>query len=217
MCSLVQNWLMKLVNVNLRASQNREVCQLGARYRLLSAGWRPLRARLHLTSHYAYGIMLAILRDRAIKPTTGAEDIMSEMETVSTVETPEGRKIVTVKGTIENAYGRKLDTNKFKEGFGVVSELSYEDTYEEYTDYAHVPKDEKLTEADMLKTVNDARRNNARQKAMQTALDKAGVIKPTMEDDDELKIASIVKGLVASKKYNAEQARQLAKQMLGLS
>jgi hypothetical protein len=38
-----------------------------------------------------------------------------------------------------------------------------------------------------------------------------------MEDDDELKIASIVKGLVASKKYNDEQARQLAKQMLGLS
>jgi hypothetical protein len=142
---------------------------------------------------------------------------MSETETATTVETPEGRKIVTVSGVIENAYGRKLDANKFKEGHAVVSELKYSDTYEEYTDYAQVPKDEKLTEADMLKKVNDDRRNNARQKAMQAALDKAGVIKPTMEDDDELKIASIVKGLVASKKYNDEQARQLAKQMLGLS
>ncbi len=142
---------------------------------------------------------------------------MSETETVDTVETTSGRKVVTVKGTIENAYGRKLAENKFKEGFSKVNEVKYSETYEEYTDYNLVPKDEQLTEADKLKTVNDSRKANARQKAMQKALDDAGVIKPTMEDDDELKIASIVKGLVASKKSDEEGARTLAKQMLGLS
>lgn len=160
---------------------------------------------------------LRIQGQSAITPTTKGRQTMSEQETVNTVETSEGRKVVTVAGTIENAYGRKLDANKFKEGKPVVKELKYSDTYEEYTDYSQVPKDERLSEADQLKVVNDARKANARQKAMQKALDDAGVIKPTMEDDDELKIASIVKGLVASKKYDDAQARQLAKQMLGIA
>lgn len=142
---------------------------------------------------------------------------MSETETVDTVETAGGKRIVTVKGTIENHAGRKLSDLKFKPGFTPVAEVKYSDTYEEYTDYAQVPKDEQLTEEDKLKTVNDARKANARQKAMQAALDAAGVIKPTMEDDDEMKITSIVKGLVASKKYNEVDARILAKQMLGIA
>jgi hypothetical protein len=136
-------------------------------------------------------------------------------ETEQNVATEGATKVF--KGTIENAYGRKLSANKFKDGKTVVDTLDYTGSYEHLESYAEVPADEKLKEADMLDVVNNARKANARQKAMQKALDEAGVIKPTMEDDDELKIASIVKGLVASKKYDDAQARQLAKQMLGIA
>lgn len=134
-----------------------------------------------------------------------------------TTTTEQGKTVETFDGVIENAYGRKLDANKFKEGFSPVSTLKYTAEYEKVTDYDSIPEKEMPDKDDILALVNNARKANARQKAMQKALDEAGVIKPTMEDDDELKIASIVKGLVASKKHTEEAARVIAKQLLGLA
>jgi hypothetical protein len=134
-----------------------------------------------------------------------------------TTSTENGVTVETFEGTIESAYGRKLGENKFKPGFSAVSTVKYSAEYEKLGSYDAIPEKEMPDKDDILALVNNARKANARQKAMQKALDDAGVIKPTMEDDDELKISSIVKGLLASKKYDEAGARQLAKQMLGIA
>jgi hypothetical protein len=133
-----------------------------------------------------------------------------------TVSTESGVTLESFDGVIENAYGRPLTQNKFKDGSSPVPSIKYNASFEKLVTYDAIPEKEMPDKDDILALVNNARKANARQKAMQTALDGAGVIKPTMEDDDELKIASIVKGLIASKKYNEVGARTLAKQMLGL-
>ncbi len=125
-------------------------------------------------------------------------------------------KTTAFDGKIENAYGRSLEQNKFSEGSTPVKVINYKTTFDELESLAEVPEDEKPNDKDILALVNNTRKANARQKAIQDALTNAGVIKPTLEDDVELQIAGMVKSLVASKKYNEEQARQLAKQMLGV-
>jgi len=134
-----------------------------------------------------------------------------------TISTEAGKTVENFDGVIENAYGRPLSKNRFKDGSEAVTAIKYSASYEKLEKYEDIPKDEMPDEKDILATVNNARKANARQKAMQSALDKAGVIKPTLEDDTELQIASIVKSLVAAKKYDEEGARVVAKQMLGVS
>ena len=135
------------------------------------------------------------------------------MTDVAAVETTTKTEIT---GTIENAYGRELSELKFKEGSAPVKSIDYVGSYDHVNALASVPKDEYPSDEDLLKLVNDKRKANARQKAYQKALDDAGVIKPTMADDDEMKIKSIVVGLVASKRYNEVTARAAARKMLGL-
>lgn len=134
-----------------------------------------------------------------------------------TVSTEAGKTVETFEGVIENAYGRPLTQNRFKDGNEAVKAIKYSAEYEKVADYDSIPTKEMPDKEDILALVNNARKANARQKAMQKALDDAGVIKPTLEDDTELQIASIVKSLVASKKYDEAGARVVAKQMLGLS
>lgn len=134
-----------------------------------------------------------------------------------TVSTEAGTTVETFEGVIENAYGRALAQNRFKEGASPVTVIKYSAEYEKVTDYDAIPSKEMPDAFDILALVNNARKANARQKAMQKALDDAGVIKPTLEDDSELQIASIVKSLVASKKYDEAGARVVAKQMLGIA
>lgn len=123
----------------------------------------------------------------------------------------------TFDGTIENAYGRALAQNKFADGKEPIASIKYNASYDEIDSYDAIPSDEVPDKKDILALVNNSRKANARQKAIQDALNAAGVIKPTLEDDVELQIAGMVKSLVASKKYNEEEARKLAKQMLGVS
>lgn len=134
-----------------------------------------------------------------------------------TVSTEAGKTVETFEGQIENAYGRPLSQNRFKDGKTPVTVIKYSAEYEKVTDYDAIPSKEMPDKDDILALVNNARKANARQKAMQSALDDAGVIKPTLEDDVELQIAGMVKSLVASKKYDEAGARTLAKQMLGIA
>lgn len=119
-------------------------------------------------------------------------------------------------GNIENAYGRPLKELKFKEGFTPVLVIPFIGEYEALKTYDAIPAKELPDKEDVLAMVNTARKANARQKAMQKALDDAGVIKPTMEDDVTLQLKSMVAGMVASKKYTEEAATKLAKQILGI-
>jgi hypothetical protein len=134
-----------------------------------------------------------------------------------TITVEAGKKIESFDGKIESAYGRELKANRFKDGFPVVSVLNYTATYEKLEKYDDIPEKEMPDKDDILAVVNNARKANARQKARGDALEVAGVIKPTMADDDELKIKSIMVGLLASKLYTEVTARAFARKALGLS
>lgn len=114
-------------------------------------------------------------------------------------------KTVEFDGVMENAYGQKLD-----------AAIPFEGTYEHLLNFESIPAKESLSEDDILKVVNDARKANARQKAMQDALDTAGIKKPTLENNSELQISTMVKSLVASGKYTKESATVFARTALGL-
>ncbi len=107
-------------------------------------------------------------------------------------------------GVIENAYGKKLDTP-----------IKFEGTYDAFESYDEVksknelPKDSEITDF-----VNNRRKANARQKSMQAALDAAGIVKPTLENDAQLRLREMYKVLVAGGKSEAE-ARTLAAATLG--
>lgn len=137
-------------------------------------------------------------------------DVATTTDTVTGVETK------VFDGVIENAYGRPLKELKFKDGFTPVTSIPFIGEYESVKVYDAIPAKELPDKDDQLAMVNQARKANARQKAMQKALDDAGVIKPTMEDDSTLQLKSMVAGMVASKKYTEEAATKLAKQILGI-
>src|SRR5678815_1620177 len=82
-----------------------------------------------------------------------------------------GSKVVKFDGVIESAYGIKLDTP-----------LTYETEYEELVSFDAIPPKELPDNDDILSLVNNKRKANQRQKAMQKALDDAGIVKPTLEN-----------------------------------
>ena len=119
------------------------------------------------------------------------------------------------------AYGKTLP-----------SAIKYDYTWEAYqtTDELVAAKDE-LTLAEQVKIRNTERQQNARQKALQKAMDDAAkaftekngenvpnpFIKPTIENDEQLRLKDMYKVLMSSKKYSEEQARHIASQTLGIT
>jgi hypothetical protein len=112
----------------------------------------------------------------------------------------------TATSTAVTAYGKKLD-----------APINYEYQWSTYADFAELStaKDE-LTADEQVKVRNTERQNNARQKALQVALDAAGIVKPTIENDDQLRLRETFKNLMSSKKYTEDEARALAATVLGL-
>lgn len=80
-------------------------------------------------------------------------------------------KAETFKGTIERAYGKDLPTA-----------VPYDGTFDAYTDISEVPTADRLSPKDELEVINAARKANARQKAMNDALQAAGIAKPDQND-----------------------------------
>lgn len=122
------------------------------------------------------------------------------------------------KGTIESAYGQTLQTPLKFEGsfdaFGVekpTSDADHAAAIEEIKAKNEFPKDE-----DIVNFVNNKRKANARQKSMQAAMDAAGIVKPTLETDEQLQLRTIYKALVASGKYTDEKAKEIASTTLGV-
>jgi len=107
----------------------------------------------------------------------------------------------------ETAYGKKLDT---------AIEYSYTFTAYQNGDELVAAKDE-LTLDEQVKVRNVERQSNARQKALAAALDAAGIVKPTIENDEQLRLRDMYKVLMSSKRYTEEQARELAATTLGLT
>jgi hypothetical protein len=115
-------------------------------------------------------------------------------------------KTETFDGVMENAYGKKLD-----------APIAFSGEYEAYENHAEVvsAKDE-LNEKEVVDFRNNQRKANARQKAMQAALDAAGIVKPTIENDEQLRLKKMYDVLVANKATH-DEARAVAAATLKLN
>jgi hypothetical protein len=114
-------------------------------------------------------------------------------------------KVVKFEGTIENAYGKPVQpalafTGQF-DAFETIDEIRAKNEY---------PSDDEV-----ITFVNNKRKANARQKSMGSALEAAGFEKPTLENDEQLRLRTLYKVFVASGKDEAE-ARALASSTIGV-
>ena len=121
------------------------------------------------------------------------------------------------KGEIESAYGKplaeKLKFNGEYEAF-TIPDSAKETTLTITTpDGADVITDA-VTFGMVYDAVNNKRKAKARQKAMNAALDEAGIEKPTMEDP-QVQLQTIIKALVASGR-SKDEATTLAETTLGV-
>lgn len=111
----------------------------------------------------------------------------------------------TVSGVMENAYGKPL-----------AAPIAFEGEYTAYASFQEVvdAKDE-LKPEEVVKVRNEQRKAAARQKAMQAALDAAGIVKPTLENDEQLRLKKMFDVLVANGTPEAT-ARTQAETILNL-
>ena len=114
-------------------------------------------------------------------------------------------KTTIFKGVIENYFGKPLPTP-----------LKYNGEFEELQTGDAIPDKEKPSEDDLLSYVNNKRKATARQKAMQAALDAAGIEKPEVGKDMEFTFREMVNILVKTGKTE-EVAKQMANANLGTS
>lgn len=126
------------------------------------------------------------------------------MSTEQPTEKPVKPSTVTkiVSGVMRSAYNQELKTP-----------INYSAEYEELTEGTPIPADEQLSAKELLDVVNTRRRNNARQKAMQAALDAADVKKPTLEDTS-VQRSTMLKVLLAAGK-NPQEAEDIINGILG--
>lgn len=117
------------------------------------------------------------------------------------------------KATAKTAYGKTLDTP-----------LTYEFKWVAYqTDEELVTAKDELTLEEQRKVRNIERETKARGAALTAALDKAGVVKPTEENDPQVGLRNMFRTLQTAKipgtndrKYTDEQAREIASTNLGV-
>jgi hypothetical protein len=112
----------------------------------------------------------------------------------------------SAESTANTAYGQKLTTP-----------ITYSYKWVNYQTIAEVDAaQDRLSDEETIKVRNTERQSNARQKALTAALDAAGIVKPTLENDEQLRLREMFKVLMSGKKYTEEQARDLASKTLGI-
>ena len=108
-------------------------------------------------------------------------------------------------GTIENAYGSTLATA-----------VKFEGTFEAYENIDEIRAANDMPNNDeIVNFVNARRKASKRQGAMTSALEAAGISKPT-DENPEVALKNMVKILKAQGKSD-EQATQIAKTVLGIA
>jgi hypothetical protein len=114
-------------------------------------------------------------------------------------------KTESFEGTISSAYGNPINPA-----------LTFSGTYDHLENLSEVPAGERLTPDEELTVINNKRKASKRQSAMQSALDAAGIKKPTLEDS-AVQIREMAKILLAAKKVaTQDEAESKAKELLGL-
>jgi hypothetical protein len=113
-------------------------------------------------------------------------------------------KTETFNGTMENAYGKTLpEPVKFSGSFDSLETIDEVRSANEYPD-----------DKEVVAWANAKRKASARQKAMNAALEAAGITKPTLEDP-QVQLATIIKALRASGR-SEDEAIALAETALGV-
>jgi hypothetical protein len=114
-------------------------------------------------------------------------------------------KTESFESTATTAYGTKLPVAL---KFGV--------TVSSYENFAEiVAANDTMSEKEQLDTRNAERKAAAVARARNAAFDAAGIIKPTIENDEQLRIREMIKVLMAAKK-TFEEARATAEVVLGI-
>jgi hypothetical protein len=112
----------------------------------------------------------------------------------------------TFEGVMENAYGKPLATP-----------IKFGGTYEAFESRDEIVAARKdLSDKEIVDVVNNKEKANARQKAMQAALDAAGIVKPTLETDTQLRLRKMYDVLVANGSTH-DEARAIAATTLKLT
>lgn len=113
----------------------------------------------------------------------------------------------TATGVAEKAHGKKLD-----------APISYDYKWTAYTTIEELrTANDMLSDDEILVARNNKRQMKARNAAQEAAFDAAGIEKPTLETDDLLRLNTVFKGIMSSKKYTEEEAKALAATTLGLT
>lgn len=95
--------------------------------------------------------------------------------------------------------------------------------YDEFESYAEmVAANAGLSEKEQLKARNAKLRNASRTEAQNAALDAAGIVRQTAENNDQIRLRDMVKTLLTAKlpngepKYSLAQARETAETLVGV-
>lgn len=112
----------------------------------------------------------------------------------------------TFKSTAYTAYKKKLEKPLQYGG-----DFKAYETIEEVRAANDYPNDR-----DIVRLKNAQQKAKALAAAKTAALDAIGIVKPTLENDDQLKLREFVKVLMSSKKYTMDAARALAATTLGI-
>lgn len=127
-------------------------------------------------------------------------------------------KTVNFTGTMKNAHGVKLTKLKLKDGSPVTfKSLDYAGDYKQYESKEEMIAAEGFpSDEDIVAWRNTLVKNAARAKAANNALDAANVQKPDLENDEQLRLKSMLKVLLADGKKTEAEARAIASQVLGI-
>lgn len=108
--------------------------------------------------------------------------------------------------TAATAYGKRLE-----------KPITYNYGWSAYTGIDEVKSaNDMLTDDEIVKVRNDQRQTNSRQKALVAALDAAGIVKPSIENDPQLRLRKMHEVLMSSGNYSDADARALAATTLSL-
>lgn len=88
-------------------------------------------------------------------------------------------------------------------------------TYEDDAEFLATPN-AALTTAEQRAVRDNEAKNNARQQALALALKEAGYVRPTAENNEQVRLKDMHKVLMTSKKYTHAEAREIAAKTLGL-
>ena len=125
-------------------------------------------------------------------------------------------KVVTFKGVIESAHGKALASYKNAAGEQLPASVPYEASYEKMLDAATVREaGEWPNEAAIVKLANAKRKGKARAAVNAATLESLGVVKPTIENDTQLRLKNMA-AIFKSNGETEESARQLAAAALNL-